>query len=125
MLLRDPAAKGCPVGRRCPPQRGSQAIENTLIYVARFFWFVALFVAPDRKSNRQTSASKPRFLVTSCLPSRLMAQSTRSRSHGMAQKALKFNEDMTVWPDEIGMLLPIGLRNNNGLKGPPPAPLRA
>ena len=43
----------------------------------------------------------------------------------MAQKALKFNEDMTFSPDEIDMLLPIGLRKNNGLKGPPPAPLRA
>src|SRR5262245_65059441 len=48
-----------------------------------------------------------------------MARSTRSRSHGMAQKALKFNEDMTFSPDEIDMLLPIGLRKNNGLKGPP------
>jgi hypothetical protein len=43
----------------------------------------------------------------------------------MAQKALKFNEDMTFSPDEIDMRLPIGLRKNNGLKGPPPAPLRA
>ena len=36
----------------------------------------------------------------------------------MAQKALKFNEDMTFSPDEIDMLLPIGRRNNKGLKGP-------
>ena len=47
-----------------------------------------------------------------------MAQSTRSRSYGMAQKALKFNEDMTFSPDEIDMLLPIGLRKHKGLKGP-------
>jgi hypothetical protein len=46
-----------------------------------------------------------------------MAQSTRSRSYGMAQKAL-INEDMTFSPDEIDMLLPIGLRKNKGLKGP-------
>ena len=38
--------------------------------------------------------------------------------YGMAQMALKFNEDMTFLPDEIDMLLPIGLRKNNGLKGP-------
>jgi hypothetical protein len=36
----------------------------------------------------------------------------------MAQKALKCNDDMTFSPDEIDMLLPIGLRKNKGLKGP-------
>jgi hypothetical protein len=29
------------------------------------------------------------------------------------------NEDMTFSPDEIDMFLPIGLRKNKALKGPP------
>ena len=55
----------------------------------------------------------------------------------MAQKALKFNEDMTFSPDEIDMLLPIGPTQEQGLEGArrllsppcrcrfPPGPLRA
>jgi hypothetical protein len=43
----------------------------------------------------------------------------------MAQKALKFNEDRAFSPDEIDMLLPIGLRKNRGFEGDPPGPLRA
>jgi hypothetical protein len=46
------------------------------------------------------------------------ARVTSPKAYGMAQKALKFNEDMTFSPDEIDMLLPIGLRKNRGLKGP-------
>ena len=36
----------------------------------------------------------------------------------MAQKALKFNKDMTFSLDETDMLLPIRLRKNKGMKGP-------
>jgi hypothetical protein len=47
------------------------------------------------------------------------ARVTSYKAYAAAQKALKFNEDMTFSPDEIDMLLPAGLRKNKSLKGPP------
>lgn len=46
------------------------------------------------------------------------ARVTSPKAYGMAQRALKFSEDMTFSPDEIDMLLPIGLRKNKDLKEP-------
>jgi SMODS and SLOG-associating 2TM effector domain family 4 len=46
------------------------------------------------------------------------ARITSPKAYGMAQRALQFNEDMTFSPDEIDLLLPVGLRTNTVLKGP-------
>lgn len=47
------------------------------------------------------------------------ARVTSPEAYGSAQKALKMKEDMTFTPDEIDMFLPVGLRKNQALKGPP------
>lgn len=47
------------------------------------------------------------------------ARVTSPEAYAAAQKALKMNEDMTFTPDEIDMFLPVGLRKNKALKGPP------
>jgi len=47
------------------------------------------------------------------------ARVTSSNAYAAAQQALKMNEDMTFTPDEIDMFLPVGLRKNKALKGPP------
>ena len=49
------------------------------------------------------------------------AHVTSAEAYAAAQRALKFKEDMTFLPDEIDMFLPIGLRKNKELKGPPVA----
>lgn len=46
------------------------------------------------------------------------ARVTSPKAYGMAQKSLKFKEDMTFSSDEIDLLLPMGLRKNKNIKAP-------
>lgn len=46
------------------------------------------------------------------------ARITSSKAYSLAQKGLKFDEDMTFSSDEIDLLLPKGLRKNKNIKAP-------